>query len=256
MPQPLLQVEDLHKKFGDLEVLKGVSLSLTQGRKLSILGPSGSGKSTLLRCVNYLEAPSHGHIYLEGDLVGEKLVNGKYVRMSSKELAPQRAEIGMVFQNFYLWPHLTARENVAIAPQRVRGMPKKDALELADVMLEKVHMAHKRSTFPEQLSGGQQQRVAIARSLSQEPKLMLFDEPTSALDPELIGEVLKVIHELADEGRTMMLVTHEVHFAKDVSDEVIFIDEGKIAEQGPPGNILENPEQERLRSFLGKLLGD
>ena len=246
MSQPLLQVEDLHKKFGDLDVLKGVSLSLTQGRKLSILGPSGSGKSTLLRCVNYLE----------GDLVGEKLVNGKYTRMSSKELAPQRAEIGMVFQNFYLWPHLTARENVAIAPQRVRGMSKKDALALADVMLEKVHMAHKRSTYPEQLSGGQQQRVAIARSLSQEPKLMLFDEPTSALDPELIGEVLKVIHELADEGRTMMLVTHEVNFAKEVSDEVIFIDEGKIAEQGHPGDILENPTQERLRAFLGILLGD
>jgi polar amino acid transport system ATP-binding protein len=256
MPQSLLQVEDLHKTFGDLEVLKGVDLSLTQGRKLSILGPSGSGKSTLLRCVNYLEEPTQGHIYLEGDLVGEKLVNGKHVRMSSKELAPQRAEIGMVFQNFYLWPHLTARENVAIAPQRVRGMPKKEALELADVMLEKVHMAHKRSTFPEQLSGGQQQRVAIARSLSQEPKLMLFDEPTSALDPELIGEVLKVIHELADEGRTMMMVTHEVHFARDVSDEVIFIDEGKIAAQGPPGDVLENPRQERLRSFLGKLLGD
>jgi polar amino acid transport system ATP-binding protein len=162
----------------------------------------------------------------------------------------------MVFQNFYLWPHLTARENVAIAPQRVRGMSKKEALALADVMLEKVHMSHKRSTYPEQLSGGQQQRVAIARSLSQEPKLMLFDEPTSALDPELIGEVLKVIHELADEGRTMMLVTHEVHFAKEVSDEVIFIDEGKIAEQGSPGDILENPRQERLRSFLGVLLGE
>jgi len=256
MTQPLLQVEDLYKKFGNLEVLNGVSLSLTQGRKLSILGPSGSGKSTLLRCVNYLEEPTQGHIYLEGDLVGEKLVNGKHVRMSSKELAPQRAEIGMVFQNFYLWPHLTARENVAIAPQRVRGLSQKDALALADVMLEKVHMAHKRSTYPEQLSGGQQQRVAIARSLSQEPKLMLFDEPTSALDPELIGEVLKVIHELADEGRTMMLVTHEVHFAKDVSDEIIFIDEGKIAEQGPPGDILENPKQERLRSFLGLLLGE
>jgi len=256
MTQPLLRVENLHKNFGDLDVLNGVSLSLTQGRKMSILGPSGSGKSTLLRCVNYLEEPSQGHIYLEGQLVGEKLVNDKYVRMSSKELAPQRAEIGMVFQNFYLWPHLTARENVAIAPQRVRGMSKKDSLELADVMLEKVHMDHKRSTYPEQLSGGQQQRVAIARSLSQEPKLMLFDEPTSALDPELIGEVLKVIHELADEGRTMMLVTHEVNFAKEVSDEVIFIDEGLIAEQGPPSDILENPEQERLRSFLGLLLGD
>lgn len=256
MPEPLLRVEDLHKSFGDLEVLRGVSLSISQGRKLSILGPSGSGKSTLLRCVNYLEKPNKGHIYLEGQLVGEKLIDGQYTRMSSKDLAPQRAEIGMVFQNFYLWPHLTARENVAIAPQRVRGLSKKESLDLADVMLEKVHMAHKQNEYPERLSGGQQQRVAIARSLSQEPKLMLFDEPTSALDPELIGEVLKVIHELADEGRTMIMVTHEVSFAKEVSDEVVFIDEGKVAEQGSSYDVLENPQQERLRSFLGKLLGD
>ena len=256
MPEPLLRVEDLHKSFGDLEVLRGVSLSLSQGRKLSILGPSGSGKSTLLRCLNYLEEPNKGHIYLEGQLVGEKLIDGQYTRMSSKELAPQRAEIGMVFQNFYLWPHLTARENVAIAPQRVRSFSKKESLDLAGVMLEKVHMAHKQNEYPERLSGGQQQRVAIARSLSQEPKLMLFDEPTSALDPELIGEVLKVIHELADEGRTMIMVTHEVGFAKEVSDEVIFIDEGKVAEQGSPYDILDNPQQERLRAFLGKLLGD
>ena len=255
MSEPLLRVEDLHKSFVDLEVLKGVSMSLTQGKKLSILGPSGSGKSTLLRCVNYLEQPTSGHIYIDGHLVGEKLVEGRHVRMSSKELAPQRAEIGMVFQNFYLWPHLTARENVAIGPQHVRGMTKQASLDLADVMLEKVHMAHKRDEFPERLSGGQQQRVAIARSLSQEPKLLLFDEPTSALDPELIGEVLKVIHELADEGRTMMLVTHEVGFAKEVSDEVIFIDEGRIAVHGPAVDVLENPRQERLCSFLGKLLG-
>jgi polar amino acid transport system ATP-binding protein len=256
MPEPLLRVEDLHKSFGDLEVLRGVSLSVSQGRKLSILGPSGSGKSTLLRCVNYLEEPNKGHIFLEGSLVGEKQVDGQYTRMSSKELAPQRAEIGMVFQNFYLWPHLTARENVAIAPQRVRGLSKKESLDLASAMLEKVHMAHKQNEYPERLSGGQQQRVAIARSLSQEPKLMLFDEPTSALDPELIGEVLNVIHELADEGRTMIMVTHEISFAKEVSDEVIFIDEGKVAEQGSSYDVLENPQQERLRSFLGILLGD
>jgi polar amino acid transport system ATP-binding protein len=255
MAEPLLRVEDLHKNFGDLEVLRGVSLTLSQGRKLTILGPSGSGKSTLLRCINHLEEPSKGHIYLAGELVGEKLVEGHHVRMSSKELAPQRAEIGMVFQNFYLWPHLSARENVAVGPQRVRGLSKNDALALADAMLEKVHMAHKADEYPERLSGGQQQRVAIARSLSQEPKLMLFDEPTSALDPELIGEVLKVIHELADEGRTMVLVTHEVGFAKEVSDEVIFIDEGKIAVHGPPQDVLDNPRQQRLRSFLGKLLG-
>ncbi len=256
MPEPIIRVEGLHKSFGDLEVVKGVSFSLSQGKKLSILGPSGSGKSTILRCVNYLETPTKGHIYLEGQLVGEKEAGSSYVRMSAKELAPQRAEMGMVFQNFYLWPHLTARENVAIGPQHVRGLPKREALELADVCLEKVHMAPKREEYPERLSGGQQQRVAIARALSQEPKLILFDEPTSALDPELIGEVLKVIHELADEGRTMMLVTHEIGFSKEVSDEVIFFDEGKIAEQGPPKDVLENPQQERLQSFLGKILGD
>lgn len=255
MAEPLLRVEDLHKSFGELDVLKGVSLTLAQGRRLSILGPSGSGKSTLLRCINHLEIPTRGHVYLAGQLVGEKLVDGSYVRMSSRELAPQRAEIGMVFQNFYLWPHLTVRENVAIGPQRVRGLSKKEALALADAMLEKVHMEHKADEYPERLSGGQQQRVAIARSLSQEPKLLLFDEPTSALDPELIGEVLKVIHELADEGRTMVLVTHEIGFAKDVSDEVIFIDEGRIAAHGSPQDILENPRHPRLRSFLGKLLG-
>jgi len=256
MPEPVLRVEDLHKSFGDLEVLKGVSLSLTQGKKLSILGPSGSGKSTILRCINYLEEPTKGHIYLEGQLVGEKVVEDSHVRMSAKELAPQRAEMGMVFQNFYLWPHLTARENVAIGPQHVRNLQKKDALELADVCLKKVHMEHKLNEYPERLSGGQQQRVAIARALSQEPKLILFDEPTSALDPELIGEVLKVIHELADEGRTMMLVTHEIGFSKEVSDEVIFFDEGKIAEQGSPKDVLENPQQERLQAFLGKISGD
>ena len=254
MSEFLLRVEDLHKKFGDLEVLKGVSLNLRKGRKLSIIGTSGSGKSTLLRCINYLEEPTLGHIYFEGQLMGEALIDGRYVRIPSKEVALQRARIGMVFQNFYLWPHLTARENVAIAPQRVRGLPKREALALADTMLDKVHMSHKRDQYPEKLSGGQQQRVAIARSLAQEPKLMLFDEPTSALDPELVGEVLKVIHELADEGRTLVLVTHEIDFAKDVSDEVIFLDEGKIAAHGHPRDVLENPRQERLRSFLGKFL--
>lgn len=255
MTEPLVRVEELHKSFGALEVLKGVSLSLAQGKKLSIIGPSGSGKSTLLRCINYLEEPTQGHIYVNGHLVGEKLVNGRYERMSSKELAPQRAEIGMVFQNFYLWPHLTARENVAIGPQLVRGLSKKEAIDLADVMLEKVSLAHKRDEYPERLSGGQQQRVAIARALAQEPRLILFDEPTSALDPELVGEVLKVIHKLADEGRTMVLVTHEITFAREVSDEVIFIDEGKIVVHGPALDVLQNPRQERLRSFLGRLLG-
>ena len=256
MPEPIIRVENLYKSFGDLEVVKGVSFSLAKGKKLSILGPSGSGKSTILRCINYLEDPTEGHIYLDGQLVGEKEVGGRYERMSAIELAPQRAEMGMVFQNFYLWPHLTARDNIAIGPQRVRGLSRKEAIELADACLEKVHMEHKGDEYPERLSGGQQQRVAIARALAQEPKLILFDEPTSALDPELIGEVLKVIHELAEEGRTMMLVTHEINFSKDVSDEVIFFDEGKIAAKGPPKDVLENPQQDRLRAFLGKILGD
>jgi polar amino acid transport system ATP-binding protein len=251
---PLLVVEELRKRFGALEVLRGVSLGLEQGRKLAVLGPSGSGKSTLLRCINHLEVPDAGHVFLDGELIGERSVAGGFRKMSERELAPQRAEIGMVFQGFYLWPHLTARENVAVAPQRVRGMSKPAALDLAERMLEKVHMAHKAGEFPERLSGGQQQRVAIARALAQEPKLLLFDEPTSALDPELIGEVLRVIQELADEGRSMVLVTHEVRFARGVADEVIFMDEGVIVEQGVPADVLERPRRERTRAFLGQLV--
>ncbi len=255
MSEHLLRIENLYKSFGDLEVVKGVSLALSQGQKLSIVGPSGSGKSTILRCINYLEKPTKGHIYLEGKLVGEKLVNESTIRMSSKELAPQRAEMAMVFQNFYLWPHLSAVENVAMGPHRVRGLSKKQALELADAMLEKVHLYNKRDEYPERLSGGQQQRVAIARALSQEPKLILFDEPTSALDPELIGEVLRVILELAEEGRTMVLVTHEINFAQEVSDMVVFFDEGLIVEQGPPAEMIGNPQNQRLKAFLGLLSG-
>jgi polar amino acid transport system ATP-binding protein len=250
---PLLQIQGLQKKFGAVEVLRGIDYQLAQGRKLAVLGPSGSGKSTLLRCVNYLEVPSGGHIYLDGGLIGETRVADGFRRMSERQLAPQRAEIGMVFQGFYLWPHLTARQNVAIAPQRVRGLSASSALELADAMLEKVHMRHKADEYPERLSGGQQQRVAIARALAQEPKLLLFDEPTSALDPELVGEVLRVIHELADEGRAMVLVTHEVRFAQDVADEIVFMDQGLVVEQGPPAKVLRNPERERTRAFLGQL---
>ena len=250
----LLQVEGLHKSFGNLDVLKGVDMALDRGQKTAIIGPSGCGKSTLLRCINYMEIPTSGHIHLDGELFGEKKANGGFTRMSEKELAVQRAQIGMVFQGFYLWPHLSARDNVAISPIKVRGMSKAEAYELADQMLEKVHMSHKAEEFPERLSGGQQQRVAIARALAQEPKVMLFDEPTSALDPELIGEVLKVIHELADEGRSMVLVTHEIRFARDVADNVIFMGDGDIVEQGPPAEVLENPQHERLRGFLHQIL--
>ena len=254
MMEPLLHVEGLHKSFGSLDVLTGVDMKLERGQKTAIIGPSGCGKSTLLRCINYMETPSSGHIHLDGELFGEKETDTGFTRMTEKELAVQRAQVGMVFQGFYLWPHLSARDNVAIAPIKVRGMTKLRAYELADAMLEKVHMSHKAEEFPERLSGGQQQRVAIARALAQEPRLMLFDEPTSALDPELIGEVLKVIHELANEGRSMVLVTHEIKFARDVADWVIFMSDGVIVEEGLPEQVLESPKHERLRGFLHQIL--
>jgi len=251
---PLLRIIDLHKSFGALEVLKGVSIDVAKGEKLSIIGPSGSGKTTLLRCVNYLEKPTAGHIYVDGTLIGEKQVNGKFVHLSDRELARERAEIGFVFQRFNLFPHLTALDNVAVAPRRVLGLARAEAEVQAMAMLEKVGLAHKASEYPERLSGGQQQRVAIARVLAMQPKLMLFDEATSALDPELIGEVLKVIRELAEEGRTMLVVTHEIQFAAEVSDRVIFMDAGQIVEQGPPERILKNPAHERTRLFLRQIL--
>ncbi len=254
MAEPLLRVENLHKSFGNLKVLNGIDTTLERGHKTAVIGPSGCGKSTMLRCINYMETPNQGHIYLDGELFGEKQANGGFVRMTEKELAQQRAQVGMVFQGFYLWPHLSARDNVAIAPMKVRGLTAADAYQLADAMLEKVHMSHKAEEFPERLSGGQQQRVAIARALAQEPKLMLFDEPTSALDPELIGEVLKVIHELADDGRSMVLVTHEINFARDVADWVIFMSDGTIVEEGPPEQVLVAPKHDRLRAFLRQIV--
>ena len=251
---PLLRIVDLHKNFGPLEVLAGISIEVAKGEKLSIIGPSGSGKTTLLRCINYLEKPTAGHIYIDDVLIGEKEANGKYVHLSDRELAKERAEIGFVFQRFNLFPHLTALDNVAVAPRRVLGLEKRDAEEHAMAMLEKVGLAHKAEEYPERLSGGQQQRVAIARVLAMQPKLMLFDEATSALDPELIGEVLKVIRELADEGRTMIMVTHEINFAEEISDRVIFMDEGNIVEEGPPKEIFSNPAHERTRVFLRQIL--
>ena len=254
MAAPLLRVENLHKDFGSLQVLKGVDMTLERGHKTAIIGPSGCGKSTMLRCINYMEVPTQGHIHLDGELFGERAANGGYQRMSEKELAQQRVHMGMVFQGFYLWPHLSARDNVAIGPMKVRGMSKSEAYHLAEAMLEKVHMSHKVEEFPERLSGGQQQRVAIARALAQQPKLMLFDEPTSALDPELIGEVLNVIQELAEEGRSMVLVTHEIRFAREVADHVIFLHDGVVVEEGPPGELIDNPKHERLRGFLRQIV--
>jgi ABC-type polar amino acid transport system ATPase subunit len=252
--EPLLRIVDLHKSFGALEVLKGISIEVKRGEKLSIIGPSGSGKTTLLRCVNYLEKPTSGHVYVDGTLIGEKQVNGRFVHLSDRELARERAEIGFVFQRFNLFPHLTALDNVSVAPRRVLGMAKPEADRRAMAMLEKVGLAHKANEYPERLSGGQQQRVAIARVLAMQPKLMLFDEATSALDPELIGEVLKVMRELANEGRTMLIVTHEIQFAAEVSDRVIFMDGGRIVEEGPPQRILRQPAHERTRTFLRQIL--
>jgi len=251
---PLVRIADLHKSFGSLEVLKGVSIDVARGERLSIIGPSGSGKTTLLRCINYLEKPTAGHVWVDGTLIGEREIDGRFVHLSDRELARERAEIGFVFQRFNLFPHLTALDNVTVAPRRVLGLPKAEAEALARDMLDKVGLAYKAAEYPERLSGGQQQRVAIARVLAMQPKLMLFDEATSALDPELIGEVLEVIRELADEGRTMLIVTHEIQFAAEVSDRVIFMDGGQIVEQGRPEQILKAPKHERTRSFLRQIL--
>ena len=251
---PLVKIVDLYKNFSSLEVLKGISTTVEKGEKLSIIGPSGSGKTTLLRCINFLEKPTSGHIYVDNTLIGEKEVNGKYVHLSDKELAKERAEIGFVFQRFNLFPHLTALENVTIAPRKVLGLNNDEANEIATDMLEKVGLSHKSNEYPERLSGGQQQRVAIARALGMQPKLMLFDEATSALDPELIGEVLKVMRQLAEEGRTMIIVTHEIQFAEEVSDRVIFMDEGKIVEEDHPKNLFSQPKHERTKSFLSQIL--
>jgi polar amino acid transport system ATP-binding protein len=250
----LIRIVDLHKSFGALEVLKGVDLELAKGERVSIIGPSGSGKTTLLRCVNFLERPTRGEIWVDGQRIGRREAGGRLHDLSDREMARERAEIGFVFQRFNLFPHLSARDNVALAPRRVRGMGRPEARELADEMLRKVGLGHKLEEYPERLSGGQQQRVAIARVLAMQPKVILFDEPTSALDPELVGEVLSVMRALAEEGRTMMIVTHEIRFAGDVSDRVVFMDEGRIVEQGPPLEVLRQPKHERTRSFLKKIL--
>jgi len=225
-------------------------MDVARGEKVSVIGPSGSGKTTLLRCINYLEKPSSGHIYIDGKLIGEKQTNGGYVHLSDRELAKERQEIGFVFQRFNLFPHLTALENVTIAPRKVLGLPRAEAEERGLRMLEKVGLSHKVNEYPERLSGGQQQRVAIARVLAMQPKLMLFDEATSALDPELIGEVLRVMRQLAEEGSTMVIVTHEIQFAGEVSDRVIFMDHGRIVEEGPPREVIFNPQRQRTREFL------
>ncbi|CAN7421580.1 amino acid ABC transporter ATP-binding protein [Rhizobium leguminosarum] len=245
----LLSVAGLRKSYGPIEVLKGIDFDVAPGEKIALIGPSGSGKSTCLRCMNFLEKPSAGEIRLDGEQIGVR--NGHV--MSDRQLAPQRAEMGMVFQLFNLWPHLSVTENVAIAARKVRGLAAAEARELALEMLAKVHMTHRAEASPLELSGGQQQRVAIARVLAQKPKLMLFDEPTSALDPELVQEVLKVMEELAAEGRTMLIVTHEIAFARDIADRVLFLDGGTIVESGPARQVITAPREPRTQAFLNKI---
>ena len=246
-----LLVEDLHKRYGDNQVLKGVSLAANGGDVTCIIGSSGSGKSTLLRCINLLEQPNRGRITLNGEVM--QLVAGKNGELKAadpKQLQRLRSRLAMVFQNFNLWSHLTALENVIEAPVHVLGQRKAEAIERAGQLLDRVGVAHRKHMYPAHLSGGEQQRVAIARALAMEPEVMLFDEPTSALDPELVGEVLRVMRDLADEGRTMIVVTHEMGFAREVSNHAIFLHQGLIEEQGAPKEILVNPQSDRLRQFL------
>jgi histidine transport system ATP-binding protein len=247
-----LAVEDLHKKYGNNEVLKGVSLRAKAGDVISIIGSSGSGKSTFLRCINFLEQPNAGRIILDGkEMALKKDRNGNLIVADPNECRLMRANLAMVFQHFNLWLHLNALENIIHAPVHVLGLSRSDAIERARQNLAKVGLAREMETmYPAHLSGGQQQRVAIARALTMEPQVMLFDEPTSALDPELVGEVLKVMQKLAAEGRTMIVVTHEMSFARNVSNHVIFLHQGRIEEEGPPADLFGNPKSERLKQFL------
>jgi polar amino acid transport system ATP-binding protein len=255
MEVPMIKVDDLYKSFGDLEVLKGIEMEVKKGEVVCIIGASGSGKSTLLRCLNYLEVPDRGRIYIDGESMGLRTrKDGKLVKAHSKDIYRMRAEIGMVFQQFNLWPHKSVLENVIEALITVRKKKRSDAIEIADYFLGKVGLIDKKDERPGLLSGGQQQRVAIARALAMRPKIMMFDEATSALDPQLVGEVLEVMEELAKEGMTMVVVTHEMGFAKHVADRVIFIDKGVIAEEGTAEVIFTNPKNPRTEEFLAKVL--
>jgi ABC-type polar amino acid transport system ATPase subunit len=246
----MIQLEAIHKSFGDLHVLRGVSLSIDRGEVVCIIGPSGSGKSTLLRCINYLEQPEDGRITIDGQNAYRDVVNGKIKNFSTKQIAATREKIGMVFQQFNLFPHLTALQNVMEAPIRVKHVKKAEAERQARSLLTQVGLAEKADQYPEELSGGQQQRVAIARALAMNPEAMLFDEATSALDPELVGEVLAIMRDLALQGMTMVVVTHEMGFARQVADRVIFMDHGLIVEEGTPREIFGAPREERTRDFL------
>ncbi len=250
----MVRAEQVCKSFGALSVLKGVTLSVERGQVLVLVGPSGSGKSTFLRCINHLETVSAGRLYVDGELVGYHERAGKLYEMSPREAAKQRRDIGMVFQHFNLFPHRTVLDNLIEAPVHVKGVKKADAVRRARELLSQVGLSDKAEAYPAQLSGGQQQRVAIARALAMDPKLMLFDEPTSALDPELVGEVLSVMKKLAAAGMTMVVVTHEMGFAREVADQLVFMDGGVIVESGPPREVLGNPQHERTKTFLSKVM--
>ena len=240
----MIRLENLHKSFGDLHVLKGIDLNIDKGEIVAIVGPSGSGKSTVLRCMNLLEEPTDGKIIFEGENITDKKVNIDKIRQN----------IGMVFQNFNLFPHMTVLDNITLAPIKIKKISKEQANEKAEILLDRVGLLDKKDAYPSQLSGGQKQRIAIARALAMEPDMMLFDEPTSALDPEMVKEVLEVIKELADEGMTMAIVTHEMAFAKEVADRVIFVDDGKIVEDDTPEAVFNNPTHPRTQEFLAKIL--
>ena len=251
MSEPMVKAERVRKRFGRLEVLKGISLEVEPKEVTCLLGPSGSGKTTFLRCINHLEEINAGRLWVDGELVGYRQVGNKLHELHESDVARKRAEIGMVFQRFNLFPHMTAIENIIEAPVQVKGVRRRDAIDSARQLLKRVGLEDKTDEYPSRLSGGQQQRLAIARALAMDPKLMLFDEPTSALDPELVKEVLDVMRALAREGMTMIVVTHELGFARDVADTAVFMDEGAIVEQGKPAVVLESPREERTKRFLG-----
>jgi polar amino acid transport system ATP-binding protein len=250
----MVKAEAVHKSFGHLEVLKGIDLQVAPREVMCIIGPSGSGKSTFIRCINHLEKIDKGKLLVNGHFVGYRRVGSKLHEMRESEIAKRREDVGMVFQQFNLFPHMTVLQNLIEAPTRVKKVPKQQAIEDARKLLDRVGLADKEKSYPAQLSGGQQQRVAIARALAMKPKLMLFDEPTSALDPELVGEVLDVMKQLALDGMTMVVVTHEMGFAREVGDQLVFMDGGVVVESGNPRDVLANPKHGRTQAFLSKVL--
>ena len=252
--KPLVEARNVHKSFDQLEVLKGINLDVMPGEVVVILGPSGSGKSTFLRCINHLEAIQKGYIQVDGEQIGYALRKGRLEKLSQNGIARQRRKIGMVFQQFNLYPHMTVLQNIIEAPIGIHGESRKDAIANAMRLLERVGLSEKAENYPRQLSGGQQQRVAIARALAIKPKLMLFDEPTSALDPELVGEVLATMRDLAKQGLTMIVVTHEIGFAREAADRVVFMDGGHIIETGKPEDVIGNPQHPRTQAFLSRFL--